>query len=242
MLGGFVRALLPLSHWRKRDGEVREVQVAAVKLYARPERFEFLEPFRVLRLKGKWIKKPKRSWEVHPAEAANYARFFELTAFPEYANDDLLDPIASELQKPFAIHDDKLGELVLDRELSWFEGRMNLNGRDVLVTVPSDGEQPLGNAIATGRRLKAELDRIVAQFKAFATDDLIEICNREWIDPSREPVSRDEFQRRLELESITSAPDGDIVVWFRDGGLFADHGISVEGNIESGPEWAGLHG
>ena len=146
-----------------------------------------------------------------------------------------------------------LGTFVLERTVDWFETKTDWLGTKINLSFDQDEEEVMESAIETARTLMEDQKGWDQRIREYAADELLELAN-DWAenamdeeesedsDEDRELVSREQFMERMELESIQAQEEGDFEFWFFDGDMFYGHSIHVTGNVEDGPDWAGIEG
>ncbi len=156
--------------------------------------------------------------------------------------DEELAAVSLELQKPIVHQDVKLGTLVLDRELDWFDTKAQWGARMISLTIGAVDDQPPKVALEAALALFDESSAWERRVRGYAADELLALKNESWLDEDEHPVSRDQFLDRLKLESIGVDEDGGFEFGFDDGDLFWDHEILVSGDLNSGPTSASISG
>jgi hypothetical protein len=71
---------------------------------------------------------------------------------------------------------------------------------------------------------------------------LLSVRNHFWLDAGESPDTAESFKQKITLQSITFDVDGEFTFWFKDGGLFSGHSVTVTGNLTNGPVKAEMVG
>ena len=61
-------------------------------------------------------------------------------------------------------------------------------------------------------------------------------------DPEKDPITEDEFARRILLTEFTVSPGGRFTAWYEDDDMFWGHVITVDGTLKKGPVDADIQG
>lgn len=187
---------------------------------------------------------------VRPAKNGKY---LYMTGPAQEGDDPELQMILQEQLRDVIMDVEGLGRFVLERTVGWFETKKDWLGTEINLTFDQDEEEVMESAIETARTLMDEQKGWDRRIREYAADQLLELAN-EWAESTAEEeetefsgedgqlVSREQFMERMELESIQAGEGGDFEFWFYDGDMFYGHSIHVTGNVEDGPDWAGMEG
>lgn len=167
---------------------------------------------------------------------------FLLTDMPVPASDKDLERILTQRLKPVYYDDPVLGRFTLDRSVNWFECEINWLGKPTRFSFDNDEDEVMADAVRTARALFADQESWNRRALAQASDDLLELKNDNWLEDDEEELTKEEFESRMELESIQVCPDGEFCFWFGDGDLFWGHSITVSGTLTEGPTEANMEG
>ena len=161
--------------------------------------------------------------------------------------DEYLENLLAEFKKPVTYKSDVLGELSLDRELGWIQGKCDWLGTDIDVTVSveedlSDAEEGIKN-LEEFYKNRNEWD---PKLRAYAAEELIDSAN-DWINSDNFEeeeivLTEEQFAERIGIESVEVNADGSFTVMYNDDDIFAGHVVVVDGDIEEGPESAYIEG
>ena len=164
---------------------------------------------------------------------------FLMVNLPEPAFDPELKAIAEEQKKPVTFQAEGLGEFALNRSLGWFEAEVDWLGKPVRLEFDQDQErEPCLDHLRT---LMAEQESWDQRVRALAADRLL-LRSADWdagAEEPAQPVTREGFLARLELDAVPVAADGALTFWFGDGEMLWPHAVRVTGHMETGPEDAG---
>ena len=157
-------------------------------------------------------------------------------------DDGDLERFAADLAIPVTVESKNLGCFTLDRRAGWFEGDVRWGLRKVRLSLsPTDVSKP-SNVIASAEKLWAQRKTLTRQACQVAAATLLEVKNGGWLDDGEQPMSEDQFMRKMKLESITIKEDGCFDFWFVDGNIFLGHSIEVRGDHKQGFFDASFHG
>jgi hypothetical protein len=91
-----------------------------------------------------------------------------------------------------------------------------------------------GDYFGDGRPTPAALEvsttliKSIASLREYAASQLLSLYNETWLDEEIGPVNQDTFVARLSDPKIVLMNElGTAGVYFKDGGLFAGHGIQI---------------
>jgi hypothetical protein len=168
------------------------------------------------------------------------ARLVEILS--THDSDAELNARAVQLQQPVTTTHPRLGTLLLDRRLGWWNGEAEWNGAKVQVTADSDENGVLTGAFSTADALWNDPTAWEERVIAFAVEKLLPLKNDSWLDEDEEELTAGEFRDLMTLESIIVRTDGGFTFYFNDGDLFWGHTIQIRGNLTAGPTKADIPG
>jgi hypothetical protein len=123
-----------------------------------------------------------------------------------------------------SITDPVLGELRWDSRVKWWAGRFSIgSSQPFQLYIPS--RTPDRSISAEARQALTRLAGDDSAIRRRAADGLLEILNSTWNDG--EPISADEFMRRMSPDSIVVYERGRADVSYHDDDMFLGHAISV---------------
>lgn len=234
-------ATVELTAWREEGGEIQREGI----LLSTPADDRLLEHLRNTIKKDSVIRccvRPSRN-----------GRYLLMTGPAQEGDDPELKDILEEQMREVTMEVEGLGTFVLERTVNWFETKKDWLGTEINLSFDQDEEEVMESAIETARTLMGDQKGWDRRIREYAADELLELAN-DWAESTMdeeesedsekaEPlVSREQFMERIELESIQAQEDGEFEFWFYDGDLFYGHSIHVTGNVEDGPDWAGIEG
>jgi hypothetical protein len=135
----------------------------------------------------------------------------------------------------------ELGKLRYEKEYDWYEGKLKVQKSDISIQLSTDEEGEVVSSLKRATDFVGELGNHVELAKEYAAQKLLELKNETWIE-DEEPLTSQQFQQRMILESISIAPDGEVSFYHNDGDLFWGHCILVTMDSENnfiGAEIAG---
>ena len=166
-----------------------------------------------------------------------------LLDLPEPAFDPDLKAILEEQKKPVTFWEEGLGTFTLNRQVDWFETEIQWLGAEISLVF--DAEEDRAEVLRKAKALLADAVSWDKRVREYAADELLELAN-DWAeqmeDEEPQEIAREQFMERMELESIEIRADGSFEFWFADGDLFYGHSIHVSGDMENGPDDAGMEG
>ena len=166
-----------------------------------------------------------------------------LLDLPEPGFDPDLEAILEEQKKPVTFWEEGLGTFTLNRQVDWFETEIQWLGAEISLVF--DAEEDRAEVLRKAKALLANAVSWDKRVREYAADELLELAN-DWAeqmeDEEPQEIAREQFMERMELESIEIRADGSFEFWFADGDLFYGHSIHVSGDMENGPDDAGMEG
>jgi hypothetical protein len=128
----------------------------------------------------------------------------------------------------------ELGTLRYKEEYDWYEGKLKVQQLDISIQLSTDEDSSVASAFKRATNLAGELENHALLAKEFAAQRLLQIKNETWIeDEDEEPLTTEQFQQRMILESISIDLDGDVSFYHNDGDLFWGHCILVTMDSEN---------
>ena len=153
--------------------------------------------------------------------------------------------------KPVLLKDEVLGTLTLNREMSYFSGTCQWMGKEVQISLDVEIENQASWTRTRNvmKKLLAEQETWDRSLWALAARKLTTQAN-EWLadndqtdrDPEQDPITEEEFTRRILLTEFSVSPGGRFTAWYEDDDLFWGHVITVEGTLKKGPLRADIQG
>ena len=124
-------------------------------------------------------------------------------------------------------------------------------GKDIKITLDVEMENQASWTRARNvmKKLLAEQETWDRSLRALAARKLTALAN-EWLadndqtdrDPEKDPITEDEFARRILLTEFTVSPGGRFTAWYEDDDMFWGHVITVDGTLKKGPVDADIQG
>ena len=154
-----------------------------------------------------------------------------------------LQAILEEYHKPVVIRDKALGELTLNKDDAVFEGEIRWCGEDVSLSLEVNPESRSSWSRARGaaRKLLADCETWDRAMRALAAKHLTGLANdclsldaEDPRDPEKDPISEEEFARRLQMTSLSVTPSGSFTAFFDCDGMFTDHAVMASGSLKKG--------
>lgn len=152
-----------------------------------------------------------------------------------------LQSILDEFQKPVILQPKGCQELVLDKSLGMFNGEGQWNGCECLVHLDVDEEEAeiAEDALETWSKLlenSADWDK---KAREYAAKELVDNAN-DWLydgaeeDEEVKEITEEDFARRMILSEVCISTEGDFDIYYDDDDMFWGHVIIVSGNIRDG--------
>ena len=162
-----------------------------------------------------------------------------------------LEELWAEYTKPILLEDEVLGTLTLDREMSTFDGTCQWMGKEVRISLDVEIEKKASWTRVTNvmKKLLADQEVWDKSLRAMAAQKLTAQAN-EWLadndqtdrEAEKDPITEDEFARRILLTEFTVSPGGRFTAWYEDDDMFWGHVITVDGTLKKGPVDADIQG
>src|SRR5262245_55411895 len=106
----------------------------------------------------------------------------------------------SDVMESDVIDDPELGRLEWDPTLEWWEGRLDLSSSSPRPLFSFSRAIPGRSVTPEARAAITRIRGFELACRGFAADQLLEVHNSEWSEG--EPITKDEFVRRLNLDCI----------------------------------------
>ncbi len=169
------------------------------------------------------------------------------------ANEDwpALQAILDEYHKPVVLRDEVLGELTLDKDYDVFEGEIKWCRKDVRLSLEVNAESKSSwtRARSAAKKLLADCETWDKAMREFAAKNLTELAN-DWLsqdeenvrDPETDPITEEEFARRISMTSLSVTSGGGFIAYFDCDELFTDHAVTIYGSLKKGVKDACIEG
>lgn len=152
-----------------------------------------------------------------------------------------LERILAKRKEPVIYESTKLGKFELDRQLDWYEGKTDWNGK--LIDVFLSGELDKLDYTEQNALLIVQNQQGWDNFiKEKICKELLTLKNDSWLDEDEKPLTANEFISKIYLESITINNTDDFQMCFNDGDIFWGHAIIVETDLKKNIEDIGIAG
>jgi len=198
--------------------------------------------------KGKVYRIKVRGWR---GNALSEPRWYVTEVLEEGVPCPALEELWAEYTKPILLEDEVLGTLTLDREMSVFNGICQWMGKDVHISLDVDMEQKASWTRVTNvmKKLVADQASWDKSLRALAAGKLTALANK-WLaddgqtgrDPAKDPITEEEFARRILLTEFSVSPGGRFTAWYEDDDMFWGHVVTVDGTLKKGPIDADMQG
>ena len=198
--------------------------------------------------KGKIYRIKARSWK---GDVLSEPRWYVTEVLEEGVFCPALEEIWAEYTKPIVLEDEVLGTLILDREMSTFDGTFQWMGKEVRISLDVDIEKKASwtRVINVMKKLAADQEIWDKSLRTFAAKELTRLAN-DWLadddqtdrDSEKDPLTEEEFAQRILLTEFSVSPSGRFTAWYEDDDMFWGHVITVDGTLKKGPVDADIQG
>ena len=197
--------------------------------------------------KGSIYRVKARDWCGSPTQDRH---LYVTEVLTDRVTSPVLEQIWADYTKPVLLEDDVLGTLVLDREFSVFNGNCQWMGSSVCFSLSVDINKrgTWARAVNVMRQLVSEQVSWDASLKQMAAKELTALAN-DWLadddtdrSPETDPITEDEFVRRIQLTEFYISSGGRFTAWYEDDDMFWGHVITVNASLKKGPIDAGMEG
>ena len=220
----------------------KEESDAQKEEYARMK--QIFRPNKIYRVKGlPPISRP----DLKPFNnEAHMQSFYVLEVLSEGEENEFLQNLLDMWYNPVTLHSGEFGDMVLDKELMWFNveaqwRRMPFYIRLKLHDENEDAKDGLA-LLEQFWKKKAAWDK---KLRAFAAKQLLTLAN-DWAENDDEHPGRvwteESFAKALKNESIIMDTDGSFEMWYDDGGIFFGHAVVISGDVQNGAKKATMEG
>lgn len=159
------------------------------------------------------------------------------------ATDTKLEKLKEKYLKPVYIEDSEIGQLLLNREYSCFEGELDWLGYDCSVHLETDrdGGKTANKAFSHLKTLHSDLTAWDEKIRKFAAAKLIETVS-EW-SMDDEEITEEQFANTIHISELSISPRGELTAYYvEDKNLFGGHAIEISATVKGKLEYAGLVG
>ncbi|MGI5963541.1 MAG: DUF2262 domain-containing protein [Lawsonibacter sp.] len=221
-------ATLPLTAWREGDGPIHQEDTCLMAL-ADDTLLEYLRR-----------RAPKDSIIQARVRQGLEDHRFLLVGLPTPIMDAELKVILDEQVKEISHWVEGLGTFTLNRSVNWFQADIEWLGQGIQLVYDNGTEAEQKSAQETAQILmsdQAHWDEVV---RRYAADSLLSLAN-DYVqnegteEEESQPVTREDFTQRMELDSLQVWGDDRFAFWFQDAELFWGHAIQVSGTLTGGP-------
>jgi hypothetical protein len=147
--------------------------------------------------------------------------------------DKTLRQLAERLQEAVVVSTRRFGDLTLNRELDWFEGKAKWNRKEVKLHLERDADGGIAGALRTVESLWADQASWRRKVEEIAVEHLLELKNEDWLSEGEGPLTPAAFKKQMRLQSIHVNGEGQIQFWY-DGSMFGAHAIQIRGTLREG--------
>ena len=143
-------------------------------------------------------------------------------------------PIREEEARPITISVNDT-EFTFDKLLSYYNGKVELNGYTVDVSLdPENNTLDATASVATYKKIMEDLDNFYKKVLTRCATYLVESAN-EWRDEEDDhEITAEEFERRIDTKRLSISISGtSYTLYFDDDNLFWGHTIVYDGSIEN---------
>lgn len=123
---------------------------------------------------------------------------------------------------PITIVDSYLGIIQYSKEHDWYEGKIMIKNGEQLEFC-FDVDDNIEKSLKCTRKIISQICELSVNYKSFRVNELLELYNNRWSE--NEVIDKQEFCRRIALESVHVDKDGNAEILYKDGDLFSGHTI-----------------
>lgn len=156
-----------------------------------------------------------------------------------------LEEILTEYKKPIIIEDDILGELIYNKTINSFEGKILWLDKniDISLDVDKDNKSGITKAKKAIKEMFGDSKRWDTDMRTFAAVKLLDLA-RDWCESEEEAakITEESFAKRITIESISMTLGGLFSAYFNDNDIFAGHCIIVNGSLKKGIQYTRMGG
>lgn len=127
----------------------------------------------------------------------------------------------------------ELGTLRYEEKYDWYEGKLKVKELDIAIQLSTDENNSVASAFKRATNLAGELKNYALLAQEFAAQRLLQLKNETWIDEGEDPLTTEQFQQWMTLESISIDSGGNVSFYHNDGDLFLGHCILVTMDSEN---------
>lgn len=160
----------------------------------------------------------------------------------EYSRDIELNDFLTKRKKPVTYMDARFGEFTLDRTVDWFSGKTKWNESIIDLNLKNDVSGNVQAALQAAYELWQDSANWDQRIRDCIARDLLPLKSQNWTEDDGSIVSREQFEARMKLRSITVRADGSFDADYDDDDLFWGHDIVVYGSLNGGVTSAGIQG
>jgi hypothetical protein len=154
---------------------------------------------------------------------------------PLEAPDQDLIRCANRLREPVVVPTELLGDLVLNRHLGQFWGKVDWKGETVHLVFEMEDRSELGEAIRTAERFCLDQHAWDRKLLDCAVERLLPLKNDQWREEGEPEWPADALRSRLELQGITIHRGGHLSFFYYPNNVPRAYGIEIRASLEQGP-------
>lgn len=208
--------------------------------------FKYFEQGAIYKIKGML---PKTLGDSQADNIYRMSRLYVTEIISKGEKDAFLQRLIDEFNRVITINSEVFGELILNKELGWYEGKGVWIGEEVEITIAAeDEEKDVSEDLLLAEQFFKEQIEWNKKIREYAAEELTDLAN-DWLadsvdDEDEEPqeITKEAFAKRITIDSICFDEGGEFTVYFGDDGMFWGHSVVVYGNVESGPNEAQMEG
>ena len=208
--------------------------------------FKYFEQGMIYKIKGMLPK------TLGDSQADNIYRMSGLYVTEIVSKDEkdvFLQGLIDEFNRVITIKSEIFGELILNKELGWYEGKGAWIGEEVEITIAvEDEDKDISEDLLLAEQFFAEQNEWNKKIREYAAEELTDLAN-DWLadsvdDEDEEPqeITEEDFAKRITIDSICFDEGGGFTIYFGDDDMFWGHSVVVYGDVENGPNEAQMEG
>lgn len=208
--------------------------------------FKYFEQGTIYKIKGML---PKMLGDSRSDNIYRMSGLYVTEVVSKDEKDGFLQGLIDEFNKVVTINSEAFGELILNKELGWYEGKGIWLGEEVGITIAAEDEdKDVSEDLLLAEQFFAEQTEWNKKIREYAAEELTDLAN-DWLadsvdDEDEEPqeITEEDFAKRITIDSICFDEDGEFTVYFGDDDMFWGHSVVVYGDVENGPNEAQMEG
>jgi len=139
------------------------------------------------------------------------------------------------------VENPKLGRLVWVAD-DMLEGRIVSGTKDVELSLEVVDEAALASQLEHGERLVTGIVELERRANQFLVEKMLRLKNEGWLREGEQPLSEDEFRKRITLGRLDIGDGGSATLIFDDDDVFWGHYLTADLRPDGALDNAGMFG